>query len=91
MYHDPLVADHVLPAHVGDHSVDVAGHAPAGQVFTLHHVSGRAVGPDYHRHPQRALPQAVDTQNVAVGTPFLHPSVAQDAANARAQSAVDQR
>lgn len=50
------VADHVLPAHVGNHPVNLAGHAPPGQIPALHHVSGGTVCPHHHRHPQRPLP-----------------------------------
>jgi len=63
----PAVADHVLLAHLRDHSVDVTGAAAAGKISPLHHGDGRSVGRHHHHRPQRPLPQAEHPQNGAVG------------------------
>ena len=86
LHHDAPVADHVLPPHVRDHSVDVAGHAAPWQVPPVHHVPRRPLRSHHHRHLERPLPQAVHTQNGAVGQAILHTETAQVAPHASSQS-----
>ena len=86
LHQHPPVADHVLPPHLGDHPVHVAGRPAARQVPPIHHVPRRLVRPHHHRHPQHALPQTVHAQNGAVGPAHLHPPAAKDSAHAGAQA-----
>lgn len=83
--HSP-VADHVLLADIRNYTVDIAGGAAAGQVPAVYDVPGRAVGAHHHRYTEHALPQAVHSQDGAVGKAHLHPPTAKDPADEGTQA-----
>ena len=58
----PTLADHVLPTHLRNHSVDVTGRAPPGQVSIIYYVSSWPLRPHNHRRTQHALPKAQHAQ-----------------------------
>lgn len=54
-YHSP-VADHVLSAHIGNHTIHVAVITAVGQVLIVHHVAGGLVRSRHHHHHKHTLP-----------------------------------
>lgn len=55
VHHDPPVPDHVLLAHLRDHTVDVAVVAAARQIPVVHHAAGRPVRGRHHHHHKYTL------------------------------------
>lgn len=56
VHHHPPVADHVLPAHIGNHTVHVAVVTAAWQVPAVHYVAGGPVRGRHHHHYKHTLP-----------------------------------
>lgn len=50
LHHHTSVADHVFPAHIGDHTVHVAVAAVARQIPVVHHAAGGPVRGRHHHH-----------------------------------------
>lgn len=69
VHHHPPVADHVLPAHLGNHTVHVAVSAAARQVPAVHHVVGGPVRSRHHRYHKHTLPVSI-VQEVGRGPSF---------------------
>lgn len=56
VHHHPPVADHVLLAHIRNHTVHVAVATVARQVPAVHHVAGSPLRGRHHHHHQHPLP-----------------------------------
>lgn len=85
LHQHPAVANNVLLADIGNHSVDIVGAAVAGQISPLHHDTGRIICRGNDRHPQHPLPKAIDTQNGTVGEAVLYKNTSAFAAHASAK------
>lgn len=59
VHHHSPVADHVLSAHLGNHTVHLAVSAAARQVPVVHHVVGGPVRSRHHRHHKHSLPVSI--------------------------------
>lgn len=70
VHHHTAVADHVLPAHIRDHTVHVAVAAAARQVPVVHHVASSPVRGRHHHYHQYTLSVSNPTINIVDVTLF---------------------
>jgi len=81
----PAVANHVLPAHIRDYTLDFAGTATSGKIPTVHHVAGGAECRHNDYYTQYTLPEAEHPQDASLDKVLLHQATTQTPADASAQ------
>lgn len=88
LHHNSLVADHVLPPHLGNHTVYLSRTSPARQVPPVHYAAGRTLRRHHDHGAQRSLPEAQHAQDGAVGEEDIHPAAAEAAVDEGSRPAV---
>lgn len=85
MHQHSVVADHVLPSDIGNHTFYLAGAAPARQVPPVHYDTGWIQCRDHHYYTEHSLSQAEHTQDGTVGQEVLYTTAAKIAPDAGAE------
>lgn len=88
LHHHPLVADHVLPLDLGNHTVYISRTPAARQVPPVHHAAGRTLRRHHDHGAERPLPEAEHAQDGAVGEDGIHPAAAEAAVDEGSRPAV---
>lgn len=66
VHQHPAVANHVLPAHIGDYTIDFTGIAATGKISTVHHVAGWPECCHHDYHTKHTLPEAEYAQDATL-------------------------